>query len=41
MFVCQWHLDVPSGKQGEALAPFIVAGSQRWVVDRVLDERPG
>jgi hypothetical protein len=20
MFVCQWHLDVPYGKQGEALA---------------------
>jgi hypothetical protein len=106
MFVCQWHLDVPYGKQGEALAamrawgaekfassefrrarggrvlcgvlgpspshivdeyefetladfeaalagmsgpqfkrhsdalaPFIVAGSQHWVVYRVLDER--
>ncbi len=107
MFVCQWHLDVPYGKQAEALAvmrawgaekfassefrrargarllggmlgpsasrivdeyefetladfeaalagmsapqfkphsdalaPFIVPASQRWVVYRVLDERP-
>ena len=108
MFVCQWHLDVPYGKQGEALAvmrawgaekfassefrrakgarllcgvlgpsashivdeyefetladfeaalggmaaaqvkphsdalaPFIVPGSQHWVVYRVLDQRAG
>jgi hypothetical protein len=108
MFVCQWHLDVPYGKQGQALAvmrawgaekfassefrrakgarllcgmlgpsashivdeyefetladfeaalggmaapqfephsdalaPFIVPGSQHWVVDRVLDQRAG
>jgi hypothetical protein len=41
MFVRQWHLDVPDGKQGEALAPSIVTGSQHWVVYRVLDERPG
>jgi hypothetical protein len=85
MFVCQWHLDVPYGKQGEALAvmrawgaekfassefrrakgarllcgvlgpsashivdeyefalaPFIVPGTQHWVVYRVLDERAG
>ncbi|MBA3497167.1 MAG: hypothetical protein H0T86_08685 [Gemmatimonadales bacterium] len=71
MFVCQWHLDVPYGKQAEALAvmrawgaekfaeaalagmsapqfkphsdalaPFIVPASQRWVVYRVLAERP-
>ena len=41
MFVGQWHLDVPYGKQGEPLAPFIVAGSPHPVVYRVLDERPG
>ena len=48
MFVCQWHLDIPYGKQREALAvhsdalaPLIVPGSQHWVVYRVLDERPG
>jgi hypothetical protein len=41
MFVCQWHLDIPYGKQGEALAPFVVPGSQHWVVYRVLDERQG
>jgi hypothetical protein len=49
MFVCQWHLDIPYGKQAgalavihsDALAPFVVAGSQHWVVYRVLDERPG
>ena len=35
MFVRQWHLNV------DALAPFIVPGSQHWVVYRVLDERPG
>jgi hypothetical protein len=107
MYVCQWHLDIPYGKQGEALAvmrawgaekfassefrrargarllsgvlgpsashivdeyqfetladfeaalagmsgpqfkqhsdalaPFIVPGTQHWVVYRVLDERP-
>jgi hypothetical protein len=51
MFVCQWHLDIPYGKQAEALAvmrawgaapqaPFIVPASQHWVVYRVLDERP-
>ncbi len=55
MLVCQWHLDIPYGKQGEALAgmsapqferhsdalaPFIVAGSQHWMVYRVLDEPP-
>ena len=49
MIVCQWHLDIPYGKQGEALAvihsdalaPFVVPGSQHWVVYRVLDERQG
>jgi hypothetical protein len=93
MFVCQWHLDIPYGKQGEAvavmrawgaekfassefkrargaeyefdtladfeaalagmsapqfrphsdaLAPFIVPGSQYWVVYRVIEEaKPG
>jgi hypothetical protein len=74
MYVCQWHLDVPFGKQGEvlaamrasaaekfasadfeaalggmsapqfrshaeALAPFIVPGSQHWLVYRVLEQR--
>jgi hypothetical protein len=67
MFVCQWHLDIPYGKQGEAaavmfdtladfeaalggmsapqfrrhsdaLAPYIVPGSQHWVVYRVIEE---
>jgi hypothetical protein len=89
MFVCQWHLDIPYGKQGEAverarrarllsgmvgpsashivdeyefdtladfeaalagmsapqfrhpsdaLAPYIVRGSQYWVVYRVIEE---
>jgi hypothetical protein len=53
MIVCQWHLDIPYGKQAEALAvirawgasdalaPFVVPGSQRWIVYRVLDTRPG
>ena len=58
MVVCPWHLDVPYGKRGEALAvmrawgaekfagsdalaPFIVPGSQHWVVYRVVDEHPG
>jgi hypothetical protein len=41
MFVRQWHLDIPYGKQAEALAPFIVPASQYRVVYRVLDERPG
>jgi hypothetical protein len=74
MIVCQWQLDIPYGKQGEALAvirawgaetladfeaalgemgapqfrrhsdalaPFVVPGSQHWVVYRVLDERQG
>jgi hypothetical protein len=56
MFVCQWHLDIPYGKQGDAsgmsapqfrahsdaLAPYIVPGSQYWVVYRVIEEaRPG
>jgi len=45
MIVCQWHLDIQYGKQGEALAviraPFVVPGSQHWVVYRVLDERQG
>jgi hypothetical protein len=50
MLVCQWHLDIPYGKQGEALAVMrawgaekfarSVAGSQHWVVNRVLDEPP-
>jgi len=38
MFVCQWHLDVPYGKQGEAA---LVPGTQHWVVYRVPDERAG
>ena len=64
MLVCQWHLDIVYGKQGEAvrdesladfeaalagmaapqfrthsdaLAPYIVPGSQRWVIHRVLE----
>ena len=41
MLICQWHLDTVYGKQGEAardeLAPFIVPGSQHWVVYRVLE----
>ena len=46
MFVCQWHLDIPYGKQGEAvavmrhsdaLAPHIVPGSPYWVVYRVIE----
>jgi hypothetical protein len=41
MFVRQWHLDIPCGKLAEALAPFVVPASQRGVVYRVLDERPG
>jgi hypothetical protein len=35
MFVCQWHRDIPYGKQAEALAVMRV-----WLVFRVLDERP-
>lgn len=60
MLICQWHLDVVYGKQGEAvkimrawgaeksntgfrvhsdaLAPYIVPGSQEWVIYRVLEE---
>jgi hypothetical protein len=82
MFACQWHRDIPYGKQGDAvtagssashiideyefdtladfeaalagmsapqfrphsdaLAPFIVPGSQCWVVYRVIEEaKPG
>jgi hypothetical protein len=66
MLICQWHLDIVYGKQGEAvrvmrdsladfeaalagmsgpqfrshsdaLAAFIVPGSQHWVVYRVLE----
>jgi hypothetical protein len=46
MFVCRWHLDIPYGNQGEALAVTRVwgaekfASSEHWVVYRVLDERP-
>jgi hypothetical protein len=47
MFVCQWHLDVPYGKQGEGLAAMRAWGAEKFassefrVVYRVLDERPG
>ena len=50
MIVCQWHLDIPYGKQAEALAairhsdalaPFVVPGSQHWIVYRALDARSG
>jgi len=39
MLICQWHLDVAYGKQGEAdaLAPCIVPGTQHWMVYRVLE----
>jgi hypothetical protein len=40
MFVRQWHLDIPYGKQANAPARFIVPASQHWVVYRVVDERP-
>jgi hypothetical protein len=40
MFVCQWHLDVPYGKQGEALAAMRTWGAEKFVY-RVLDESPG
>jgi len=36
MIVCQWHLDIPYGKQGEALAII-----RAWVLYRVRDERQG
>ena len=30
MLVCQWHLDVPSGKQGEALAVMRAWGAEKF-----------
>jgi hypothetical protein len=39
MYVCQWHLDVPFGEQGEGRAPDIVPGSRHWVVYGALEER--
>jgi hypothetical protein len=67
MIVCQWHLDIPYGRQAEALAasladfeaalagmsapqfrlhsdalaPFVVPGSEHWIVYRVLDAPAG
>ena len=43
MIVCQWHLDIPNGKRrhSDALAPFVVPGSQHWIVYRALDTRAG
>lgn len=36
MFVCQWHLDTPYGRQSEALRVMrIVPASQHWKVYRV------
>jgi hypothetical protein len=30
MFVCQWHLDIPYGKQGEALAVIRAWGAEKF-----------
>ena len=30
MFVCQWHLDIPYGKQGEALAVMRAWGAEKF-----------
>jgi hypothetical protein len=30
MYVCQWHLDVPYGKQGEALAVMRAWGAEKF-----------
>lgn len=43
MFVCQWHLDVPYSapqlrRHSDALASYLVSGSQYWVVYRVISE---
>jgi hypothetical protein len=43
MFVCRWHLDVPYSapqfrRHSDALAPYIVPGSQYRVVYRVIAE---
>jgi hypothetical protein len=46
MFVCQWHLDLAYGKQGDALALMRAWGAEQFaspkfrVVHRILDERP-
>lgn len=43
MFVCQWHSPAMAGSQfrphSEALAPYVVVGSQRWVVSSRGGER--
>ena len=30
MFVCQWHLDIPYGKQGEAVAVMRAWGAEKF-----------
>jgi hypothetical protein len=30
MFVCQWHLDIPHGKQAEALAAMRAWGAEKF-----------
>jgi hypothetical protein len=35
MFVCQWHLDIPYGKQGEAVAVMRAWGE---VAYRVIEQ---
>jgi hypothetical protein len=30
MFVCQWHLDIPYGKQGQALAVMRAWGAEKY-----------
>ncbi|HXI22090.1 MAG TPA: hypothetical protein VNH46_13440 [Gemmatimonadales bacterium] len=34
MYVCQWHLNTPFGKQREVVR-IVVPGSQRWEIDGV------
>ncbi len=45
MFVCQWHSPAMAGSQfrphSEALAPYVVVGSQHWVAYRVVAESGG
>jgi hypothetical protein len=30
MFVCQWHLDIPYGKQGDAVAVMRAWGAEKF-----------
>jgi hypothetical protein len=39
MFVCQWHLDVPYGKQGEAVASHARMGRREFASVGALRRR--